>query len=113
MVVYIDFDNGGFSDVEDVFTFVLVKAVDTPSETLYVNFLKGPKITKARGRNEAYKLPVSKRIHLTCHVGVGYTWKIKNLRYLDEKFFRFTYQKEPEKYRIHVLMEKDIQKLWR
>jgi predicted nucleic acid-binding Zn ribbon protein len=113
LILYIDLDNHGFVDAEDVFTFILVKPLESPTETLYVNFLRVHSIMAGpRGQNVAYELAIPKGPDLTCHVGVGYAWKMKNLQYLDEKYFRFTYQKEPEKYRIHVLTQQDIVELW-
>ena len=112
LVVYVDFDNVGFADAEDVFTFFVIKSVDSPQETLSVKIANVHKITSSRGLNQVYELRAAKGTDLTCHVGITYTWRIKNLFYFDQKFFGFSYQEKPEKYRIHLLLQRDIQKLW-
>jgi len=113
-VLYVDMNNTGFADAEDVLTFSLLKYVDLPNDTVKSVYTRVLKITKARGNNQVWELRELKRVNLTCLIKARYHWAIQNLDYMDKKYFRFTYEKESEKYsRIQILNDEQIQQLWK
>jgi predicted nucleic acid-binding Zn ribbon protein len=113
MLLYVDIDNTGFADAEDVFIYVVLKYEDEPKDTLAVKVSRISKITKARALTEDWFLILLHRANLTCLIEVRYTWVIQNRNYIDPKYFQFIYDKELEKYnRISVLTKEQIERLW-
>jgi len=113
-VLYVDFENTGFADAEDISIYLVLKYVDSPNDTIVSPTVRYSKITKARRRTQIFPIWGVKRIDLTCLIEARYRWTIQNLDYMDKKYFLFTYEKESEKYsRIQILNDEQIQELWK
>jgi hypothetical protein len=112
LLLYVDFDNTGFADAEDLLLYVVLKYKDTPRDTLAFDLDRVSKITKAKGRTHDWLYPKLKRVNLTCLIEVRYTWAIQNLNYKEKKHFLFIYDKEKQEYRISVLNDQQTKELW-
>jgi len=111
-VLYVDFQNTGFSDAEDILLYIALKYKNAPKDTLVSNLFHVSKITKAVKLAHYWLLPPLKRINLTCLIEVRYSWTIQNANYKEPKHFLFIYDKESEEYRIHGLIDEQIKELW-
>ena len=113
LLVHVDFRNTGFADAEDLLLYAVLKYEDTPGDTLASDLTRIAKITKSRYLTEGYLASASRRVNLTLFVEARYTWTINDLNYKDSKYFRLPYDEQLGGYRIYLLDEDDIEKLWR
>jgi hypothetical protein len=113
ILVYVDFRNTGFADAEDLLLYIVLKYEDTPRDTLAYDFTPISRITKARHLTQPYTALLSRGANLTCFIRARYSWTARNLDLKDEKYFRLPYDKQSKSYRVLVLDEEDIAKLWR
>ncbi|KPL01169.1 MAG: hypothetical protein AMJ91_01025 [candidate division Zixibacteria bacterium SM23_73_3] len=113
LLLYVDFENRGFADAEDLLLYVVLKYEDAPKDTLAVDLARVSKITKARRLTQTYSVSISKKVNLICLIEVRYTWTIQNLEYKRKKYFHFPYDKDIGKYRRLVLDEEQVKELWK
>jgi len=111
-IFYVDFDNMGVADAEDLSIYFVLKYVDEPEYTAYGDTDRIAKLTKASPLNNRWPLRKLKKVNLTCFIKVRYTWTIQNLDYQNEKYYQFIYYEELEKYTPYRLDEAQIKKLW-
>jgi len=111
-VLYVNFKNMGFADAEDLSIYYALKYEQTPRDTLADTLVHVPRITTARGLTLMWSLPALKKVNLTCLIDVRYTWTIRDLNYKMKRHYRFYYDKQRERYGIHVLVGEQIKQLW-
>ncbi len=112
MFLYVQVVNTGFADAEDISLYIVLKYENSPKETLSVDLARISKITNAKPYIQRLSLTLTKRTNLTCYIEAKYTWSIQNINYREKKYFHFMYEKEKQKYNIHILNYEQIQDLW-
>jgi hypothetical protein len=110
--MYVDVDNKGYADAEDIFLYLVLKYESTPKETLAVDLARISKITNARPLTQMWSLSLEKKSNLTCFIEARYTWTIQNTNYKEKKYFYFIHEQEPERYRIRILNDVQIKEFW-
>jgi len=110
---YVDFNNMGVVDAEDLSIYFVLKYEDAPNRTLYSDTTWIDKLTKASPLHKSWTLPVLKKLNLICFIKVRYTWTIQNLDYENEKYYHFFDYNELGKYRVYRLDDAQVKELWK
>lgn len=113
VVLYVTFKNTGFADAQDIQLYVILKYEDTPKDTLAYRMTPIVTITKDMTLTQPYRASLPRKADLTCFIQARYTWEMKSLRYHNQKYLRFPYDKVSNSYRRLVLDKEEIEKLWR
>lgn len=112
LIVYIDVENKGFSDAEDVLVLIICKYPIDPKDSLSQSWIH-QKVTKNRGKNLPFLIPTSYRGNFYALVDVRYSWPLYNIEYKDHKYFHYIFDEDNKKFSIKVMDEISAKKVWK
>lgn len=113
LVLYVDYENTGFADAENLLLCIVLKYQDSPADTIVMPCTRMTKISAARKQSHKWPFSGLRASDLTCLIEARYTWSMRDLDYTDEKYFRLPYDSERKQYGRYLLTEEQIQTLWK